>query len=845
METTPAIGAGRRPIIKRPRLTRMLDESGARTILLVAPAGYGKTTLAREWLDERRATWYHCGPASADVAALAVGLAAAASEMIPGAGDRMRQRLRATDRPEDDAQILAEMLAEDLADWPQDAWLVIDDYHFASETLAPEAFVGALVALAPLLLVIASRRRPSWATARLRLYGEALEIDRTSLAMNDQEALLVLSQRRDAPKLVRQASGWPAVIGLAALTVQSRAPSDDVPSALFDYFAQELVQGSHRDTQLALCRLAMVPSITAASASHLLGSSTAHKVLTESVSTGILLPQANDHYELHPLLRAFLQEKLQKGDEGQQGDEGLMESTVKRVGAFLLDQRRWDDALSLAQKSQDPTFLGDLIASAWEPMLDEGRLATLSSLAELAQERRLRSPLLDLVEAEIAFRQASYRKAEVLAGEAIRGLEDDHLLVRAHARAGQSAHFEGREEEALAHHRRAQSIAQDASDKREAVWGEFVCAIELEETDCAEVLTRLEALGADTATDAVRIANGRMLSAVRDGSGIDPELFSAVHRLPRVDDPLVRSSFLHVWSCVLTFTGRYAEALDVTEQQLRDAGQQRLAFVLPHTYIRRAVALRGLRKFRHALDCLKRAQHDRVANDDFVSLTARSARIGIYLAMGDLEAALEMQEPRLSGPAPANAVAELCATRALALACSGKRVEAKRAATRSRSISSAAEPQLLAKLALAVVGLSDPTTTTTQYAEEAFVDVVRSGNIDAFVTAYRGCQKLLVEAARNDELHGQLSTILSNANDLKYAVPALPYLRTPDIAIDSLLSPREQEVLGLVSQGLRNREIGHQLFISEVTVKAHIRNIMKKLGARSRAHAVSLANRLD
>ena len=73
METTPATGVARRRIIKRPRLTRMLDESRARIILLVAPAGYGKTTLAHEWLDERQAAWYRCGPASADVAALAVG----------------------------------------------------------------------------------------------------------------------------------------------------------------------------------------------------------------------------------------------------------------------------------------------------------------------------------------------------------------------------------------------------------------------------------------------------------------------------------------------------------------------------------------------------------------------------------------------------------------------------------------------------------------------------------------------------------------------------------------------------------------------------------------------------
>ena len=61
-------------IIKRPRLTKLLDESEARIILLCAPAGYGKTTLAREWVSGD-ALWYAVRPTDCDVAAFAAGLA--------------------------------------------------------------------------------------------------------------------------------------------------------------------------------------------------------------------------------------------------------------------------------------------------------------------------------------------------------------------------------------------------------------------------------------------------------------------------------------------------------------------------------------------------------------------------------------------------------------------------------------------------------------------------------------------------------------------------------------------------------------------------------------------------
>jgi DNA-binding NarL/FixJ family response regulator len=49
-----------------------------------------------------------------------------------------------------------------------------------------------------------------------------------------------------------------------------------------------------------------------------------------------------------------------------------------------------------------------------------------------------------------------------------------------------------------------------------------------------------------------------------------------------------------------------------------------------------------------------------------------------------------------------------------------------------------------------------------------------------------------------------------------------------------LLSDREKEIVGLVAQGFRNREIGEKLFISEQTVKNHLHNIFDKLGVSDR-----------
>jgi len=60
---------------------------------------------------------------------------------------------------------------------------------------------------------------------------------------------------------------------------------------------------------------------------------------------------------------------------------------------------------------------------------------------------------------------------------------------------------------------------------------------------------------------------------------------------------------------------------------------------------------------------------------------------------------------------------------------------------------------------------------------------------------------------------------------------------------DETLTPRETEVLQLVSEGNSNKAVGTRLFISEETVKGHVKNILDKLGANDRTQAVTIALR--
>ncbi len=108
-------------------------------------------------------------------------------------------------------------------------------------------------------------------------------------------------------------------------------------------------------------------------------------------------------------------------------------------------------------------------------------------------------------------------------------------------------------------------------------------------------------------------------------------------------------------------------------------------------------------------------------------------------------------------------------------------------------------------------------------------------------------QRTLNAGAKGYVLKGmamsELLDIIRSVNAGKTRIPERVATHLAEHLTDKNLSARELEVLKLIAGGHRNREIAHKLSISEETVKMHVRNIMVKLNANDRTHAVTIAVR--
>src|SRR5262249_27336025 len=197
-------------------------------------------------------------------------------------------------------------------------------------------------------------------------------------------------------------------------------------------------------------------------------------ITASALDVGILV-EREPRLDLHPLARAFLEEK--SSEIGLAPANGVSEICL----AHYRRHRDWDAAFEVIARRGWASELEELVGDALDELLDSARLSTLDRWCDFANDARLDAPVFSIARAEVLLRHGRHVEAIAHAESAVESSGED--AFRALAIAGRAAHLASREEQALGLYRRAESLAADDGERRDALWGQLMALVELELPD--------------------------------------------------------------------------------------------------------------------------------------------------------------------------------------------------------------------------------------------------------------------------------------------------------------------------------------------------------------------------
>lgn len=870
-------------------LARML-EARHRVVFLQAPAGHGKSTLlgqAKQHLDAagELTGWLSFDEADNDITRFFAHLQALLGEIEAQTQVKPPPR---DEPPEATRRALrADWLVERLLALDAPVALFLDEFQVLADNAVLSFFKNLLRKVpAGLRLFVGGRSLPELGLARLEVSGQGLVLRSEDLCFARDEVAEFFAANTDLDlseaeidAIARRTEGWPAALQLYRLSLgkpEVRASLQSLeafrPRQLADYLADNVLALQPPDAQRFLLHSALLARLSGPLCDAVLGRRDADKLLAQLEDNGLFLRRIDVEgrwFKYHTLFSSFLADQL-RASEPETAD-----ALHGRAAAWFADHGMPQDAMHHALAHSDERFAAAVFNNWASELILEGNLMTVERWSmrvpghELQRHPDLmvkiawaltflrRHALLEaqmdmlennvpgaavctdpaVVRSMVAMLRDDLDAAAVIAAQVevenpdAQGFTAFELGAAANLK-GYLALAEGQFEAARDYlgMARAHSERGDASFS----WGYSVALIAINhlirgETEAAlavfERSLAQPSLAVDESMSSAVLAACYVLALYEtDRLHEGRALFEQFH------DDIADAALLDFLAVGFVAAARIhdAEGEPVRAAHLLDEAEA----IGRASKWPRLVAIAGWERVRRALIAGEVEAAEAIA----VRLRARPAASGRWLPFAEDAADATIGEIRLAIHRGAEADAIKRIATALNEASSAGRVrrQVKLLILDALAQRRAGSPNLAHRSLRRAVHAAAPAHFLRTFLEEGdeLVHLIEE-DLASF------SDDAILDAA-SEQIKAFLERILAAAG----VRPATPGGPAEVAAPLEPLTERETEILKLLANGVSNKEIARNVFVSENTVKFHLKNIYSKLGVGSRMQAISAARQM-
>lgn len=365
-------------------MVRTVDElEGIKLVLVVAPAGYGKTTLMVDWArrlqDQAVPTgWVTLDQNDDDPDRIV--------SHIRSAFARTDEAAKTNGRGESGVRSLKH---SDVTFSPKRGVVFLDDFEVISSERAHKAVRLIIEQLPPAKsLVIGSRSLPQIGLGRLRLDGELREVRSEDLRFDRDETGRLLRElhgvhlsEASIDALCRHTEGWVAGLRLTGLALKGRADADSFVRGLShpqielaQYLAESVLAQQSDDVRCFLLETSILPKLTGPLCEALTGKFNGYQMLDHVERSNLFLTaldEGRQWFRYHPLFADFLRTQLERQDPGR------VVELHRAAARWFHDHGLPLEAVDHALSTGDQEFAASLLDGCAMESVKRGRISAL------------------------------------------------------------------------------------------------------------------------------------------------------------------------------------------------------------------------------------------------------------------------------------------------------------------------------------------------------------------------------------------------------------------------------------------------------------------------------------